>query len=97
MAVDLSQLTDLQQKRFKSVKGLMLCRIIILTLLLAITFLFQVSEKKYFFIPMTNAFYYFIGLFYGVTVLYALLLRKVKNLLRFTSIQMVIDTCSSLA
>jgi two-component system sensor histidine kinase PilS (NtrC family) len=40
---------------------------------------------------MTNAFYYFIGLFYGVTVLYALLLRKVRNLLRFTFIQMLID------
>ncbi len=50
----------------------MLCRIIILTLLLAITFLFQFSEKKYFFIPLTNTFYYFIGLFYLVTILYAL-------------------------
>jgi two-component system sensor histidine kinase PilS (NtrC family) len=91
MTIDLTHLPDLQQKRFKSVKELMLCRVIILTLLLAITFLFQVSEKKYFFIPMTNAFYYFIGLFYGVTVLYALLLRKVRDLLRFTFIQMLID------
>src|SRR3990172_9695018 len=91
MTIELTHLSDLQQKKFKSVKGLMLCRIIILTLLLAITLLFQVSEKKYFFIPMTNAFYYFIGLFYGVTVFYALLLRKVRNLLRFTFIQMVID------
>jgi two-component system sensor histidine kinase PilS (NtrC family) len=69
----------------------MLCRIIILTLLLAITFLFQISEKKYFFIPMTNAFYYFIGLFYGVTVFYALLLRKIRNIVRFTFIQIVMD------
>ena len=91
MDIDLTHSTDLQQKRFKNVKGLMLCRIIILTLLLAITFLFQISEKKYFFIPMTNAFYYFIGLFYGVTVLYALLLRKIRNIVRFTFIQIVVD------
>jgi two-component system sensor histidine kinase PilS (NtrC family) len=91
MTIELTHLSDLQQKKFKSVKGLMLCRIIILTLLVAITLLFQVSEKKYFFIPMTNAFYYFIGLFYGVTVFYALLLRKVRNLLRFTFTQIVID------
>ena len=49
--------------------------LIILTLLLTITFLFQVSEKKYFFIPLTNTFYYFIGFFYLVTILYALSLR----------------------
>jgi two-component system sensor histidine kinase PilS (NtrC family) len=40
---------------------------------------------------MTNAFYYFIGLFYGVTVFYALLLRKIRNVGRFTFIQIVID------
>jgi len=91
MDLDLIHTIDLQTKRLKNVKGLMLCRIIILTLLLAITFLFQISEKKYFFIPMTNAFYYFIGLFYGVTVFYALFLRKVRNLLRFTFLQMVVD------
>ena len=56
--------SDTYQKMLKNVKGLMLCRIIILTLLLTITFLFQISEKKYFFIPMTNQFYYFISLFY---------------------------------
>ena len=58
----------------------MLGRLIILTLLLAITFLFQVSEKKYFFIPLTNTFYYFIGFFYLVTILYALSLNRVKDL-----------------
>jgi two-component system sensor histidine kinase PilS (NtrC family) len=75
----------------KNVKGLMLCRIIILTLLLTITFLFQISEKRYFFIPMTNYFYYFIGLFYLVTILYTLFLRKIKDLRQFTFVQIVID------
>jgi two-component system sensor histidine kinase PilS (NtrC family) len=69
----------------------MLCRIIILTLLLTITFLFQISEKKYFFIPLTNHFYYFISFFYLVTIVYALLLRKVKDLRRFTLIQIIVD------
>ena len=49
----------------------MLCRIIILTLLLAIAFLFQISERKSFFIPLTNQFYYFTGFFYLVTIFYA--------------------------
>ena len=82
---------DTRSKLLKHVKGLMLCRIIILTLLLTITFLFQVSEKKYFFIPLTNSFYYFICLFYFVTIFYALLLRKIKHLRRFTFAQIVID------
>ena len=69
----------------------MLCRIIILTLLLTITFLFQVSEKKYFFIPLTNNFYYFISFFYLVTIFYALFLRKIEDLRRFTLVQIVID------
>jgi len=75
----------------KELKRLMLCRIIILSLLLAITFLFQVSEKKFFFIPLTYNFYYFIGLFYLVTIIYALLVKKVNDLRRFTLIQMLVD------
>ncbi len=82
---------DSHQKMFRNVKGLMLGRIIILTLLLAITFLFQVSEKKYFFIPMANNFYYFIGLFYLVTIVYALLLKKVKDLNQYAFFQIAID------
>jgi len=79
------------QKILKTVKGLMLYRIIILSLLLAITFLFQVSEKKYFFIPMTNHFYYFISLFYLVTIFYAFLFKKIKNFRKFAFIQILID------
>ncbi|MEW6376824.1 MAG: hypothetical protein AB1502_13660, partial [Thermodesulfobacteriota bacterium] len=69
----------------------MLCRIIILTLLLAITFLFQISEKKYFFIPMTNHFYYFLIFFYLVTIFYAVFLKKIKDLRKFILIQIIID------
>jgi two-component system sensor histidine kinase PilS (NtrC family) len=82
---------DTQQKMLKNVKGLMLCRIIILTLLLSITFLFQVSKKQYFFIPLTNSFYYFLSFFYLVTIFYALLLKRVKDLQKFAFIQIVID------
>ena len=82
---------DAHQKILKNVKGLMLGRLIILTLLLAITFLFQASEKKFFFIPTTNNFYYFIGLFYWVTIVYTLLLKKVNNLNRYAFFQIVID------
>ena len=69
----------------------MLCRIIIVTLLLAIALLFQISEKKYFFIPLTNNFYYFISLFYLVTILYALLFKRVQDLQRFVFVQILID------
>ena len=78
-------------KRLKSVKSLMLGRVLILTLLLTITFVFQISEKKYFFIPLTNAFYYFIGFFYLVTILYALSLKRITDLDRFLFFQMIVD------
>jgi len=82
---------DFHPKELRNVKGLMLCRIIILSLLLAITFLFQVSEKKYFFISMTNQLYYFISLFYLVTIGYAFLLNRLKDLRQFTRVQILID------
>lgn len=82
---------DTQSKMLKNVKGLMLGRIIILTLLLTITLLFQLSKKQYFFIPLTNNLYYFIGLFYLVTIIYALFLRRIKNLYRFAFSQIIID------
>jgi len=69
----------------------MLGRVIILTLFLTITFLFQVSEKRYFFIPMTNKFYYFISFFYLVTIVYALLLKKVRDLGQYALLQLIID------
>jgi two-component system sensor histidine kinase PilS (NtrC family) len=75
----------------KNVKGLMLGRIIILTLLLSITLLFQLSKKQYFFIPLTNNLYYFIGIFYLVTIVYALLLTKIGDPYRFAFFQIVID------
>ena len=82
---------EAHQKLSKNVKGLMVCRIIILTLLLGITFLFQVSKKQYFFIPLTNSFYYFLSFFYLVTIFYALFLKKVKDLRQFIFIQIVMD------
>ena len=75
----------------KSVKGVMLCRVIILTLLLTISVIFQISEKGSFFIPLTNSFYYFIGFFYLVTILYDFLVRSINDLRRFTFVQMVLD------
>jgi two-component system sensor histidine kinase PilS (NtrC family) len=82
---------ETDQRLSKQVKGLMLCRIIILTLLLAITFLFQISEKKYFFISLTNHFYYFISVFYLVTIIYAVALRKIRDARRFMLIQIIVD------
>jgi two-component system sensor histidine kinase PilS (NtrC family) len=69
----------------------MFCRIIILTLLLVITLIFQVSEKKYFFIPLTNQFYYFISIFYLITIFYSLILRKIKRYDKFIFVQLFVD------
>ncbi len=82
---------DDYRKASKNVKELMVSRVIILTLLLAITYIFQLSEKKYFFIPLTNQFYYFVSLFYLVTISYAFLLNRIKDLRRFTFVQLAID------
>lgn len=81
----------LQEKNLKNVKELMVCRVIILTLFLTIAYIFQLSEKKLFFIPMTNSFYYFIILFYLASIVYALLLKHLKDLRKFTFIQLIID------
>ena len=91
MNTNLTFSLDAHQKMLKNVKGLMLGRVIILTLLLTITFLFQVSEKKYFFIPMTNTFYYFIGFFYLVTIGYAIFLKRVKDLNQYIFLQIIVD------
>ncbi len=82
---------DTNQRILRNLKGLMLGRVIILTLLLAITFLFQVFQKRYFFIPLTNKFYYFITFFYLVTIVYALLFKKIKDLNRYALLQVIID------
>jgi len=82
---------DTYQKILKTVKGLMACRIIILTLLLAIAFLFQLSEKRLFFIPLTNSFYYFISLFYLATIIYGLLLKRARDLQKFAFVQILLD------
>ena len=82
---------DPHPKMLINVKALMLGRIIILTLLLTITLVFQVSENRILFLPLTDTFYYFIGLFYLVTIVYALSLRKVKDLYRFAFSQIIID------
>ena len=91
MNTNLTFSLDAHQKMLKNIKGLMLGRVLILTLLLAITFLFQVSEKKFFFIPLTNNFYYFLIFFYVVTIGYAIFLTRIKNLLQYAFFQIIID------
>src|SRR4030065_1413404 len=40
---------------------------------------------------MTNHFYYFIGFFYLVTIVYTIFLKKVRDLNRYASFQITID------
>lgn len=91
MDSNLTHSIETQQRMSKTVKELMLCRVIILTLLLVITFVFQIYEERYFFIPLTNNFYYFISLFYLATIFYSLLLKKITDLRRFAFVQIAFD------
>ncbi len=82
---------DIDLRKLKGVKGLMLGRVLILTVLLAISLLFQISEEKFFFLPLINAFYYFIGFFYLVTILYSASLKRIRDLDRFIFFQIIVD------
>ncbi len=91
MDVNPTLFPDPHPKTLKQVKGLMLSRVIILSLLLAIAYLFQLSERKSFFISTNNQFYYFIGFIYLITLVYAFLFNRVKHLRRFVSVQILMD------
>jgi two-component system, NtrC family, sensor histidine kinase PilS len=82
---------DPQQKRRRTIKGVMLCRIIILTLLLTITFLFQLSDKTASIASPPSEFYTFICVIYLFTILYAALFKFFGHVGPFASVQMVID------
>jgi two-component system sensor histidine kinase PilS (NtrC family) len=76
----------------RRLKILMLARVLIVTLLLGASALVQMSEKDSLFVPPTNAYYLLIGFTCLLTIVYALALRRIRNLEWFAFGQIFFDT-----
>jgi two-component system sensor histidine kinase PilS (NtrC family) len=70
----------------------MFARVLIVTLLLGASALVELGEGKGFFVFQTNAHYLLIGFTYFLTIIYALALRRVRNLYWFAYGQIFADT-----
>jgi two-component system sensor histidine kinase PilS (NtrC family) len=83
---------DPEPTTHRRLKGLMLARVLIVTLLLGASALIQMGPKSTVFITPTNSLYFLIALTYCLTIIYALALKKVRNLYRFAYGQIFFDT-----
>jgi len=77
---------------YRRLKVLMLARVLIVTLLLGALALIQISTEKTPLITPNNSLYLIIGLTYFLTIIYALALRKIRNVYRFAYGQIFFDT-----
>ena len=71
----------------KKIKALIVFRVLFITLLLGSSFLFRVYEK----FPHTSGLSYLIISLYFATIVYSLLLGKIKNLFAFAYVQLLLD------
>jgi two-component system sensor histidine kinase PilS (NtrC family) len=71
----------------KKIKALIVFRVVFVTLLLGSSFLFKGYEK----LPHVNALSYLIISLYALTIIYSLLLGKIKNLVAFAYTQLLLD------
>ncbi len=76
----------------RRLKVLMLARVLIVTLLLGASALIQIDREDTVFITPTNSLYLLIGLTYLMTIIYALVLRKIKSVNWFAYGQIFFDT-----
>jgi len=76
----------------RRLKILMFARVLIVTLLLGASALVQVSEEASLFVRPTNAYYLLIGFTCLLTIIYAVTLRRVRNLEWFAFGQIFFDT-----
>ncbi|MEW6002443.1 MAG: ATP-binding protein [Nitrospirota bacterium] len=70
------------------IKALIAFRAVLITLLLGSAFLFSAGYKKF---PHIHALSYLIICLYALTILYSLLLERIKNLLAFAYTQLMLD------
>ncbi len=76
---------------FLKIQWLMFYRVVVVTILLGATALVQIKESDLFRYSSFNYFYILIGITYALTVVYALLLFRVKNLRLFAYLQLFGD------
>ncbi len=76
---------------FSKIQWLMFYRVVVVTILLGATALVQIKESDLFRYTSFNYFYILIGITYALTVAYALLLFRVKNLRFFAYLQLFGD------
>ncbi len=76
----------------KRLRVLMVARVLIVTLLLGAAALSQVSTEKSLLITPNDSLYLFIGGTYFLTLVYVLVLRKIRSVYRFAYGQILFDT-----
>jgi two-component system sensor histidine kinase PilS (NtrC family) len=82
---------DSETATHRRLKVLMLARVLIVSLLLGASTLIQMSTDKGPLIIPNNALYGFIALPYALTIFYALVLRKIRDVYRFAYGQILFD------
>ncbi len=82
---------ELQDILFSKIQWLMFFRAVVVTLLLGATAIVQLRESQFFQHVSPLYFYALIGFTYGLTLIYALLLRHIKRLKAFAYVQILGD------
>lgn len=77
---------------YRRLKVLMVARVLIVSLLLGASALIQISAENTLFITPNSPLYLLIGLTYILTIIYALVLRRISNVYRFACGQIFFDT-----
>jgi len=75
----------------RRVKALIVFRAILVTLILGSSFLFKAGYEIF---PFANALSYLIISLYALTIIYSLLIDRIKNLFAFAYIQLILDVVS---
>jgi two-component system sensor histidine kinase PilS (NtrC family) len=86
------KLSDDETATHRRLRVLMAARVLIVTLLLGASALGQISKDTTLLITPNDSIYIVIALTYFLTILYALVLRKVRNVYRFAYGQIFFDT-----
>ena len=71
----------------KKIKALIVFRVIFVTLFFGSSFFFRGFER----FPLIHSISYLIGFFYVATIIYALLLERIRNLFAFAYVQLILD------
>ena len=76
---------------FEKIKWLMFFRVMVITLVLGATAIIQIQESRFSQHVSLLPFYFLLGLTYGLTLIYVLLLRRLRNLRKFAYGQILGD------